>query len=129
MLNRITIQGRMVREPELRYSNSGTAIASFTIACDRDFGDKQTDFIDIVAFKHTAEFISKFMAKGRMALVTGRLQIREWQDKEGHKRRTAEVVADSVYFGDSKKDTDKDSGGSESAFVPYEDDGDLPWTN
>lgn len=119
----------MVREPELRYSSSGTPIASFTIACDRDFGDKQTDFIDVVAFKHTAEFISKFMAKGRMALVTGRLQIREWQDKEGHKRRSAEIVADSVYFGDSKKDTDKASGGSESAFVPYEDDGDLPWTN
>lgn len=119
----------MVREPELRYSNSGTAIASFTIACDRDFGDKQTDFIDIVAFKHTAEFISKFMAKGRMALVTGRLQIREWTDKEGHKRRNAEIVADGVYFGDSKKDTDKGSGGSESAFTPYEDDGDLPWTN
>lgn len=129
MLNRITIQGRMVREPELRYSSSGTPIASFTIACDRDFGDKQTDFIDVVAFKHTAEFISKFMAKGRMALVTGRLQIREWQDKEGHKRRSAEIVADSVYFGDSKKDADKASGGSESAFTPYEDDGDLPWTN
>lgn len=127
MLNRITLQGRMVREPELRYSTSGTAIASFTLACDRDFGEKQTDFIDVVAFKHTAEFISKFMTKGRMAIVTGRLQIREWQDKEGHKRRSAEVVADSVYFGDSKKENA--SGGSESAFTPYEDDGDLPWTN
>lgn len=117
----------MVREPELRYSNSGTAIASFTIACDRDFGDKQTDFIDIVAFKHTAEFISKFMAKGRMALVTGRLQIREWTDKEGHKRRNAEVVADGVYFGDSKKDTDKALSGAEGVFVPCDDDGDLPF--
>lgn len=108
MLNRCTLMGRMVRNPELRRTNSGTAVASFTLAVDRDFtpkdGEKETDFIDVVAWKHTAEFVEKYFSKGRMAVVDGRLQIRGWTDKDGNKRRTAEIVADNVYFGDSKKE-------------------------
>ena len=109
MLNHIVLMGRLTRDPELRRTGSGVAVASFTLAVDRDFGnresgEKETDFIDIVAWRSTAEFVSKYFAKGRMAVVTGRLQIRNWQDKEGNKRRSAEVVADNVYFGDSKRD-------------------------
>jgi single-strand DNA-binding protein len=103
-LNKIIIMGRLTKDVELRRTNSGTAVASFTIACDRDFGEKETDFIECVAWKNTAEFVSKYFSKGRMAVVSGRLQIREWTDKDGNKRKTAEVVADNVYFGDSKKD-------------------------
>lgn len=111
MLNKIFIMGRMVRDPELRRTQSGTAVASFTLAVDRDFRDKQTgeratDFIDVVAWRQTGEFVSQYFAKGRMAVVEGRLQIRDWTDKEGNKRRSAEVVADNVYFGDSKRDGD-----------------------
>lgn len=116
MLNRIIIMGRMVRDPELRSTTTGTPVASFTLAVDRDFkpkdGEKATDFIDCVAWRSTAEFVSKYFSKGRMAIVEGRLQIREWTDKEGNKRRTAEVVADQVCFGDSKKD---DAGGFDVA--------------
>ena len=107
MLNHIVIMGRLTRDPELRRTNSGTAVASFTLAVDRDFGpkdEKETDFIDCVAWKNTAEFVSKYFSKGRMAVVDGRLQIRKWNDKDGNKRSTAEVVADNVYFGDSKKE-------------------------
>ena len=109
MLNHITIMGRMVKDPELRRTGSGTAVASFTLAVDRDFsgkdgGEKETDFIDCTAWRNTAEFVSKYLSKGRMAVVSGRLQIRNWTDKDGNKRRTAEVVADNCYFGDSKKD-------------------------
>ena len=108
MLNRIIVMGRMTRDPELRRTNSGTAVASCTVAVDRDFksqsGEKETDFIDIVAWRNTAEFVSKYFTKGRMAVVSGRLQIRNWQDKDGNKRRSAEVVANDVYFGDSKRD-------------------------
>ena len=109
MLNQIVIMGRLTRDPELRRTGSGIAVASFSLAVDRDFGsreggEKETDFIDIVAWRNTAEFVSKYFAKGRMAVVTGRLQIRAWNDKDGNKRRSAEVVADNVYFGDSKKD-------------------------
>ena len=109
MLNHITIMGRLTRDPELRRTSSGIAVASFTLAVDRDFGsreggERETDFIDCVAWRQTGEFVSKYFAKGRMAVVSGRLQIRNWTDKEGNKRRTAEVVADNVYFGDSKKD-------------------------
>lgn len=109
MLNRITLMGRLTRDPELRTTPSGTPVASFSIAVDRDFKDKQTgekatDFIDIVAWRQTAEFVSRFFTKGRMAAVEGRLQIREWTDKDGHKRKNAEILADNVYFGDSKKD-------------------------
>ena len=107
MLNHITIMGRLTRDPELRHTGSGTACASFALAVDRDFGknengEKETDFIDCVAWRQTGEFVSKYFTKGRMAVVSGRLQIRSWTDKDGNKRRTAEVVADNVYFGDSK---------------------------
>ena len=106
MLNKVTLMGRLTRDPELRRTGSGLAAASFTLAVDRDFapkdGEKETDFIDIVAWRNTAEFVSKYFTKGRMAVVSGRLQIRNWTDKEGGKRRSAEVVADNVYFGDSK---------------------------
>lgn len=110
MLNHITIMGRLTRDPELRRTGSGIAVASFTVAVDRDFGnkdsgEKETDFIDCVAWRQTGEFVSKYFTKGRMIVVSGRLQIRPWTDKEGNKRRSAEVVADSCYFGDSKKDS------------------------
>lgn len=105
-LNRIVLMGRLTRDPELRHTQQGTAVASFTLAVDRPGKDKGTDFIDIVAWKNTADFVSSYFTKGLMAVVEGRLQIREWTDKEGAKRRTAEVVANSVYFGDSKKESD-----------------------
>ena len=108
MLNHITIMGRLTKDVELRRTTTGTPVASFTLAVDRDFskdgGDKETDFIEVVAWKGTAEFVSKYFGKGRMAVVSGRLQIRKWNDKDGNKRQTAEVVADNVYFGDSKKE-------------------------
>ena len=108
MLNHITIMGRLTRDPELRYTQSQTPVASFTLAVDRDFGgrdsgEKQTDFIDCVAWRSTAEFVSKYFAKGSMAVVSGRLQIRDWTDREGGKRRSAEVVVDNIYFGESKR--------------------------
>ena len=108
MLNHITIMGRLVRDPELRRTGSSVAVASFTVAVDRDFGgrdggEKETDFIDCVAWRNTGEFVSKYFTKGSMIVVSGRLQIRSWTDKEGNKRRTAEVVADNVYFGESKR--------------------------
>ena len=148
MLNHIVLMGRLTRDPELRRTQSGVAVASFTLAVDRDFqnrdsGEKQTDFIDIVAWRNTAEFVSKYFAKGRMAVVSGRLQIRDWTDREGGKRRSAEVVADNVYFGDSKKDGaapaqggssyDRPSYGNYDApaisadFSEAEDDGELPF--
>ena len=108
MLNKIVLLGRLTRDPELRQTQSGNSDASFTRACDRDFAapgaEKDTDFVDIVAWRGTAEFVSKYFSKGRMAVVSGRLQIRNWEDKEGNKRKTAEIVAESVYFGDSKRD-------------------------
>ena len=107
-LNRTTIMGRLTRDPELRRTNNGTSVTSFSIAVDRDFkaqdGSKETDFIDVVAWRQTAEFVSKYFAKGRMAVVDGRLQTRSYQDKTGSKRTAVEVVADNVYFGDSKSD-------------------------
>ena len=114
MLNRIDVMGRLVKDPELRRTGSGIAVASFTLAVDRDFadkssGEKETDFIECVAWRSTAEFVQKYFSKGRMAVVSGRLQIRGWTDKDGNKRRTAEIVADNVYFGDSKKEA---TGGS-----------------
>ena len=114
MLNHITIMGRLTRDPELRRTGSGIAVASFTVAVDRDFGgrdggEKETDFIDCVAWRQTGEFVSKYFTKGRMIVVSGRLQIRSWTDKDGNKRRTAEVVADNCYFGDSKRDGDSGS--------------------
>lgn len=108
MLNKIFLMGRLTRDPELRRTQSGTAVTSFSLAVDRDFksqsGEKETDFIDCVAWRGTAEYVSKYFTKGRMAVVEGRLQVREYTDREGNKRRTAEVIADNVYFGDSKKE-------------------------
>lgn len=125
MLNRIVIMGRLTRAPELRYTQQNTPVASFTLAVDRDFGDKQTDFIDCVAWRNTAEFVQKYFDKGSMAVVSGRLQLRDWQDNNGNKRRSAEVVADSVYFGESKRQRDA------SPDVRFEEigeeDGDLPF--
>ena len=119
MLNRIILMGRLTRDPELRRTGSGTPVTSFSLAVDRDFksqsGEKETDFIDVVAWRSTAEFVSKYFTKGRMAVVEGRLQIRDWTDRDGGKRRSAEVVADNVYFGDSKRD----GGGDYSAPPAY----------
>ena len=130
MLNRIIIGGRITADPELRTTGTGTSVTSFTIACDRDFKDKQSgekgvDFVEIVAWRATAEFVCKFFGKGRMIIVDGRLQMRDWKDKDGNNRRTAEIVADNVYFGDSKSESKQ----SEPS-VPWEDigdDGDLPF--
>ena len=117
MLNHITLMGRLTRDPELRYTASNTPVASFSLAVDRDFaprdgGERQTDFIDIVAWRQTAEFVSKYFTKGQLAVVSGRLQIRDWTDRDGNKRRSAEVVADNVYFGDSKKSRESGDSGA-----------------
>ncbi len=111
MLNRIILMGRLTRDPELRHTQTGTAVASFTLAVDRDFkdrnsGERACDFIDVVAWRQTGEFVSRYFTKGRMAVVEGRLQIRDWTDRDGGKRRSAEVIADNVYFGDSKRDAE-----------------------
>lgn len=141
MLNKIILMGRLTRDPELRRTQSGTAVTSFSIACDRDFksqdGERETDFIDVVAWRNTAEFVSRYLAKGRMAIVEGRLQIRDWTDREGNKRRSAEVIAEHIYFGDSKREggfnTCPDNGyaGSttrENDFAEIgEEDGELPF--
>ena len=140
-LNIIVLQGRLVRDPEMRTTQSGVAVASFTLAVDRDFGgrdggEKQTDFIDCTAWRHTAEFVSKYFSKGRMAVVSGRLQIDNYTDNDGNKRKSAKVVADNIYFGDSKKDGATGSQSDETAsltpapsgFVPVEvDDSELPF--
>jgi len=123
MLNHIVIMGRLTRDPELRYTQSQTPVASFTLAVDRDFADKSTgeratDFIDCVAWRSTAEFAAKYFAKGRMAVASGRLQLRDWTDRDGNKRRSAEVVVDSMYFGDSKKDGDTAPRSTSSAPPP-----------
>lgn len=140
MLNKIFIMGRLTRDPELRRTQNGTAVTSFTLAVDRDFknadGTKETDFIDCVVWRQTAEFVSKYFTKGRMAVVEGRLQIRDWQDKDGNKRRNAEVIADNVYFGDSR--SDNAPGSYQAAKAPVnvdaedfaeveDDDSDLPF--
>lgn len=112
MLNRVDLMGRLVRDPELRHTGTGTAVTSFSLAVDRDYkgqnGEKGTDFIDIVAWRNTAEFVSKYFSKGRMAVVSGRLQVRSYTDREGIRRRKSEVVADNVYFGDSKRESSGD---------------------
>ena len=120
MLNHIIIMGRLTRDPELRRTGSGVAVTSFTVAVDRDFGsreggEKETDFIDCVAWRQTGEFVSKYFTKGSMIVVSGRLQIRSWTDKEGNKRRTAEVVADNVYFGESKRQNECYTGNTYAA--------------
>lgn len=144
MLNRIILMGRLTRDPELRHTQQGTAVASFTLAVDRDIksgGERAVDFIDIVAWRNNAEFASKYLAKGRMAVVDGRLQIRDWTDRDGSKRRSAEVLVSSIYFADSKRDGDSNypSAAGAPASVNYnmpsgdqltelpDDDGDLPF--
>ena len=130
MLNKIVVMGRLTRDPELRHTQSGTAVASFTVAVDRDFKDKETgerktDFIDCVAWRSTGEFVSKYFAMGRMAVVIGRLQLRDWTDRDGNKRRAAEIVADSVYFGDSKP-ADAQAGGKQTSAASYGGAAELP---
>lgn len=152
MLNRICIMGRLTAAPELRYTQQNTPVASFTLAVDRDYqqggSEKQTDFIPCVAWRGTAEFVSKYFTKGSMAAVSGRLQLRDWTDKDGNKRRSAEVVADNLYFGDSRRDNGGEGGsytggnsgysapaggyaapvGGASGFAEIdEEDGDLPF--
>ena len=151
MLNKIFLMGRLTRDPELRRTQSGTAVTSFSLAVDRDFksqnGERETDFIDVVAWRATAEFVSKYFTKGRMAVVEGRLQLRDYTDRDGNKRRAAEVIADNVYFGDSKRDSADNGGyapapaygapvgrgyaapaGGHSEFAEIgEEDGDLPF--
>ena len=141
MLNKVVLMGRLTKDPELRRTGSGTAVTSFSLACDRDFksqsGDKETDFIEVVSWKNTAEFVSKYFSKGRMAVVEGRLQIRDWTDKAGNKRTTAEVVADNVYFADSKRSESNEnqkenfnalSGRLNDDFVPIsEEGGEIPF--
>ena len=133
MLNKIILMGRLTRDPELRRTQSGTAVTSFSLAVDRDYkaqdGERETDFIDIVAWRSTAEFVRKYFTKGRMAVVEGRLQVRDWTDKDGNKRRSTEVLADSVYFGDSKRsesDTQADAGGGFHE-LPDEEKGEIPF--
>ena len=137
MLNHITIMGRLTRDPELRRTGSGVAVASFTIAVDRDYsgkdgGEKETDFIDCVAWRNTGEFVSKYFNKGSMAVVSGRLQIRAWTDKDGNKRRTAEVVADNVYFGEAKNNNSESNSGyspapAQNFELMTDDDAQLPF--
>jgi len=129
--------GRLTRDPELRKTSAGTPVASFTLAVDRDYkgqnGEKETDFIDVVAWRGTGEFVSKYFTKGRMAVVEGRLQIRDWTDKNGGKRRSAEVIAENVYFGDSKRDVSDsgtqapNQGGDFREITDDEEQGELPF--
>ena len=134
MLNKVFMQGRLVADPELRHTPNGVAVASFRIAVDRDFkdksGERQADFVNVIAWRATAEFVSKFFSKGRMAIVEGKLQSRNYEDKDGNKRYALEVIADNVYFGDSKKDQEpeKEPELQPTQFTEYlDDDGDLPF--
>nr|DAK87104.1 MAG TPA: Single strand binding protein [Caudoviricetes sp.] len=133
MLNKITVMGRMTRDPELRRTKSGAAVASFAIACDRDFksdsGEREVDFFDCVAWRSTAEYVSKYFTKGRMAVVSGRLQTREWTDKNGNKRKATEIVAESVYFGDSKREgsTPQSYAAPQEPFAELPDDDEVPF--
>ena len=124
MLNRILIMGRLTRDPEIKYLQSNVPVTRFTVAVDRDYsgrdgGEKQTDFIDCVAWRSTAEFVMNYFRKGSMAVVSGRLQIRNWEDKDGNKRRSAEVVAENVYFGESKRDSER-AGGYKQNPIPMQ---------
>lgn len=134
MLNKIILMGRLTRDPELRKTGNGTAVTSFTLAVDRDYkpqdGERETDFIDVVAWRGTGEFVSKYFTKGRMAVVEGRLQVRDWKDKDGNKRRSTEVSADSVYFGDSKKVSESGTPAEPSGEIrelPDDEKGELPF--
>lgn len=127
MLNRCIVMGRMTHDPELRKTAGGKSVTSFTLAVDRDFknqnGEKETDFIDVVAWNNAAEFVCSYFGKGRVAAVDGRLQVRDWTDKNGNKRRNAEIIAEHIYFGDSKERT------AEPQFteLPEEEPGQLPF--
>ena len=133
MLNKIILMGRLTRDPELRKTGNGTAVTSFTLAVDRDYkpqdGERETDFIDVVAWRGTGEFVSKYFTKGRMAVVEGRLQVRDWKDKDGAKRRSTEVIADNVYFGDSNRSESGTPAEPSGEFheVPDEEKGELPF--
>lgn len=132
MLNKIVIMGRLVKTPELMRTPSGTSVTSFTLAVERDFrdketGEKATDFIDVVAWRGTAEFVSRYFSKGKMAIVEGRLQLRDWKDKDGNNRRSAEVVAENVYFGDSKREDIESLPATSKEPVEIEEDGELPF--
>ena len=142
MLNRITLMGRLTRDPEIRHTSNGTTVTSFTLAVERDFkdqssGQKVTDFIDCVACRHVGEFVSRYFTKGRMAVVEGRLQVEAWKDANGNRRRSTKVVADSVYFGDSKNNKNASEGNAKESDFPQEptqefeevneDDGELPF--
>lgn len=151
MLNHIVVMGRLTRDPELSHTQTGVPVARFTVACDHDFknkntGERDTDFIDCVAWRNTGEFVSKYFSKGRMAVVEGRLEVKNWTDKEGSKRRTAQIRAESIYFGDSKRNDNENAGNSpapgpasssgvpndynpdpENGFSEYDDDVDLPF--
>jgi len=145
MLNKIFIMGRLTKDPELKRTQTGTPVVAFSLAVDRDFKDKSTgeratDFISCVAWRQSAEFISRYFTKGRMAVVEGRLQTRDWTDKDGNKRRSTEVIVDSIYFGDSKQETENTSGGYGDGLGAYstygatdqfrelsDEDGELPF--
>lgn len=143
MLNRVIIMGRLGRDPELRKTQNGVSVTSFSVACDRDYkpenGERETDWINVTAWRNTADFVAKYFTKGRMALVEGRLQTRDYTDRDGNKRTAVEVIADNVYFGDSKRDADASGNGHRPAGKPVdvyattndfdeiEDDGDLPF--
>ena len=133
MLNKIILMGRLTRDPELHRTGSGTAVATFSLAVDRDYksqsGERETDFIDVVAWRSTAEFVSKYFTKGRMAVVEGRIQVRDWTDKDGARRRSTEVVVDNVYFGDSKRavsESDTPAPTGEFTELPENEKGELP---
>lgn len=121
MLNKIIVMGRLTRDPEQRTVGDST-VCNFSIACDRDYknkdGERDTDFIDVVAWRKTAEMVCKYFTKGRMAIVEGRLQLRDWTDKEGNKRRSAEIVANNIYFGDSKPKAADDTAGAGDFHLP-----------
>ena len=135
MLNKIILMGRLTHDPELRRTQNGTAVTGFSLAVERDFkdedGKRATDFIDIVAWRAAAEFVAKYFTKGRMAVVEGRLQLRDWKDKDGNNRRSAEVVAEHVYFGDSKR-SESDTASAPPASgdfreIPEDEEGELPF--
>jgi single-strand DNA-binding protein len=141
-LNKIIVMGRITKDIELRRTTSGTSVTNFTVAVDRDFDKDTTDFLDVVCWRNTAEFAAKYFGKGRMAVVSGSLQMRDWTDKDGNKRESAEIVADNIYFADSKKAADsgytENTGGypayeqsrypgADSGYTEIEDDGDLPF--
>lgn len=127
MLNHIVLMGRLTRDPELRRTQTGTAVVNFTLAVDRDYGGG-TDFFDVIAWRNTAEFAEKYLVQGRQAVVSGRLQIREWTDKDGGKHRTAEIIANDIYFADSKKKEDTANKAiTAEDFTELDDEGELPF--